>query len=187
MNQSISEQIKKEAEDVFGEDSPSLIDAFLAGASFRESLTGMRWVKWSDRIPDDWEGKINRQLSTKTVLDNSNWEHKNNRLEEDSERHPPYAWIEYDDIEWLDESPMKSEGAEERGWVSVKNKLPDPADNGSADQWKLCLTDFGAALLTLHYYDHELKLWFNGANPGAERRIAYWMDVPLPPAPLTEK
>lgn len=69
----------------------------------------MKWIKWSEKIPDNWESKINRQITTGIVLNNSDWAHRNDRLNEDSDN-AHCDFIFYKDLEWLDESPSTETG-----------------------------------------------------------------------------
>lgn len=69
----------------------------------------MKWIKASDRFPDDWESKIFRYISTKQVLDNNLYEHKMDALcKVDS-----FVRYGYLSLEWLDESLPGSAGMRE--------------------------------------------------------------------------
>ena len=67
-------------------------------------------------------------------------------------------------------------------WVSVKDRLPKKTHEANeADKWVLCCTEFGSCLLSLCYYDHNTKKWYDAFNPHHEERITHWMPLPAPP------
>ena len=71
-------------------------------------------------------------------------------------------------------------------WINVQDKLPKKvAAVNEADKWVLCSTASNACLLSLCYYDHNSKKWFDGFNSSPETRITHWM--PLPNAPIKDE
>lgn len=75
----------------------------------------MRWIKVSERFPDDWESKILRTVVTKIVLDNNEWIHINDNFWNSGKR----IDFQYDQIEWLDELELDQDEL----WEELKQKL----------------------------------------------------------------
>lgn len=66
-------------------------------------------------------------------------------------------------------------------WIKIEDRLPEkPEDGNESEKWKLCCTEFGAVLLSLCYYEHNTKRWYDAHNPTPEERVAYWKQ-PTPP------
>lgn len=79
----------------------------------------MKWVKLNEKFPDDWEAKIIRQIGGRGALDNSNWEHINDRFENTFD----YRRYTYSELEWLDETESTEPNQEEELWDEMAHEM----------------------------------------------------------------